>query len=281
MHRKQVTPFILIGVGIVFLAILDRDYQLERLADSIREGLEPLFLLFIVGIFLAGVGWIVLGLIISHTAKRGRAVNATVTVPIETAQTKRGQDVTATVTVSMKTAQLGGSARILLSTGRAIEVKVPARTHDGAQLRLRGLGMSGADGSEPGDALITVEIEPIDEAAKQETAETLAAEARNAISVLDRNSDQLIQSLCGFNPAKAGGRMRKALSESMGKMYLKWHRQYSVEEIAAWKLLEYRDQVLGQPIEKEINIGIIKLRKTLNGNYNKPELCLWALNLIG
>jgi hypothetical protein len=74
MDRKLILPFILTGVAITFLGILDRDYQLERLADSIREGLEPIFLLFIVGLLLVGVVWFVLNLMSRLTRSNRQAV---------------------------------------------------------------------------------------------------------------------------------------------------------------------------------------------------------------
>jgi tetratricopeptide (TPR) repeat protein len=73
---------------------------------------------------------------------------------------QRGEDVRATVTLPVEVAKYGGSARVVLPTGRAIEVKVPAGVKDGAQLRLRGLGAPGLDGGEPGDVLVSIEIEP-------------------------------------------------------------------------------------------------------------------------
>jgi DnaJ-class molecular chaperone len=74
----------------------------------------------------------------------------------------RGADEIATVNIPIKTAKTGGSVRMLLPTGRAYEVNIPPGVSDGAQLRLRGLGQPGQDGGEPGDAIVTIEIEPRD-----------------------------------------------------------------------------------------------------------------------
>jgi hypothetical protein len=79
------------------------------------------------------------------------------------AKPKRGEDTTATATVPLETALLGGSARVLLPTGRAFDVTIPAGIEDGKQIRLRGQGHPGPIGGEPGDALISIKIAPLDE----------------------------------------------------------------------------------------------------------------------
>ncbi|MEK4032963.1 J domain-containing protein [Methylocystis sp. IM3] len=73
---------------------------------------------------------------------------------------ERGEDVAATATVPLETAAKGGSARVILPSGRTLEVKVPAGVEDGQQIRLRGQGQPGGRGGEPGDALVTVKIAP-------------------------------------------------------------------------------------------------------------------------
>ena len=72
----------------------------------------------------------------------------------------RGDDVVAAATVSLETLVRGGSARMILPGGRAIEVKIPAGIDDGQQIRLRGQGQPGAGGGEPGDVLVTVKAAP-------------------------------------------------------------------------------------------------------------------------
>jgi DnaJ-class molecular chaperone len=73
---------------------------------------------------------------------------------------ERGEDVAATATVPLETAAKGGSARVILPSGRTLEVKVPAGVEDGQHIRLRGQGQPGGRGGEPGDALVTVKIAP-------------------------------------------------------------------------------------------------------------------------
>lgn len=68
----------------------------------------------------------------------------------------RGEDVVATATVPLETLAKGGVARVILPSGRTLEVKIPAGMEDGKQIRLRGQGAAGAPGGEPGDAIITV-----------------------------------------------------------------------------------------------------------------------------
>lgn len=72
----------------------------------------------------------------------------------------RGDDVAATATVPLETIARGGSARVILPSGRTLEVKIPAGVEDGQQIRLRGQGQPGLRGGEPGDALVTVKIAP-------------------------------------------------------------------------------------------------------------------------
>ena len=69
----------------------------------------------------------------------------------------RGEDVQATLTVPLEEAVAGGKARVILPTGRTLEVSIPAGIEEGKQIRLKGQGQSGP-GMEPGDAIVTVKI---------------------------------------------------------------------------------------------------------------------------
>jgi len=75
-------------------------------------------------------------------------------------QPTRGDDVVATATVPLETVAHGGSARVILPSGRTLEVKIPAGIEDAQQIRLRGQGQTGAMGGEPGDAIVTVKVAP-------------------------------------------------------------------------------------------------------------------------
>ncbi len=69
----------------------------------------------------------------------------------------KGEDILASVTVPLEDAAFGAETRVSLSTGRTLEIKIPAGIEDGKQIRLKGQGMPGR-GSVPGDAIITVQI---------------------------------------------------------------------------------------------------------------------------
>jgi DnaJ-class molecular chaperone len=73
---------------------------------------------------------------------------------------RRGEDAVATVHVSLEIAAHGGAARVVLPSGRTLEVKIPAGVEEGKQIRLRGQGQPGPVGAEAGDALVTVKISP-------------------------------------------------------------------------------------------------------------------------
>ncbi len=70
----------------------------------------------------------------------------------------KGEDIQGSVTVSLAEAVKGGSARVALSNGRTLDVKIPAGIEEGKQIRLKGQGNPGAMGGEPGDAMVTVRI---------------------------------------------------------------------------------------------------------------------------
>ena len=70
----------------------------------------------------------------------------------------RGADVMASLTVSLADAARGTSARVVLPTGRTLDVAVPAGIEDGQQIRLKGQGQPSPMGGEAGDAMITVHV---------------------------------------------------------------------------------------------------------------------------
>lgn len=73
---------------------------------------------------------------------------------------QRGEDVQATATVPLLDAVKGGRTDVFLPTGRTLEVKIPAGIEDGKQIRLRGQGYASSTGGEPGDAIVTVRVQP-------------------------------------------------------------------------------------------------------------------------
>jgi DnaJ-class molecular chaperone len=68
-----------------------------------------------------------------------------------------GRDVTATATITLEEAAKGTTRRVLLPTGKELEVKVPAGLTDGQTIRLKGQGLA-MPGGKAGDVLITVSI---------------------------------------------------------------------------------------------------------------------------
>jgi DnaJ-class molecular chaperone len=71
----------------------------------------------------------------------------------------RGQDAAASLTVSLNEAVSGAKKRVLLPTGKNVEVSVPAGVADGQQIRLRGQGFHSPTGV-AGDAIITLHVAP-------------------------------------------------------------------------------------------------------------------------
>ena len=71
----------------------------------------------------------------------------------------RGTDVAASASITLAEAAHGASKRVRLPTGKEVDVKIPVGITSGQTIRLRGQGLSGPR-AEPGDALITITVEP-------------------------------------------------------------------------------------------------------------------------
>jgi DnaJ-class molecular chaperone len=69
---------------------------------------------------------------------------------------RKGEDVAASVTVPLSMAVGGGSVRVILPTGKSLDVAVPAGVEDGKSIRLRGQGGPGPRNGVAGDAIVTV-----------------------------------------------------------------------------------------------------------------------------
>ncbi len=93
------------------------------------------------------------------TARRRRGGAGMRFEPEDFAAPDRGADVAAALTITLPEAAKGTSRRLQLPTGKEIDVKIPAGLSEGQQIRVKGQGMPGADGS-AGDVLITVSIAP-------------------------------------------------------------------------------------------------------------------------
>ncbi len=71
-----------------------------------------------------------------------------------------GPDARYTLNVPFMDAVRGAETRITLPDGQNLAVRIPPGTEDGQTLRLRGKGAPGYGGGSPGDALITVSVDP-------------------------------------------------------------------------------------------------------------------------
>jgi DnaJ-class molecular chaperone len=71
-------------------------------------------------------------------------------------QTTRGEDIGVTVAVPLATIAQGGSTRVILPTGKTLDVAVPAGIEEGKSIRLRGQGHPGRRGGSPGDVIVTI-----------------------------------------------------------------------------------------------------------------------------
>lgn len=70
----------------------------------------------------------------------------------------RGQDARYDLEVDFMTAAKGGSTRVTLPGGDALEVKIPEGAEDGQTIRLRGKGGPGHGNGAPGDAYLTLHV---------------------------------------------------------------------------------------------------------------------------
>jgi DnaJ-class molecular chaperone len=72
----------------------------------------------------------------------------------------RGGDALYRLPVEFLEAVNGATKRITLPDGGTLDVIIPAGTHDGQVLRLRGKGQPGIGGGPSGDALVEIEVRP-------------------------------------------------------------------------------------------------------------------------
>ena len=71
-----------------------------------------------------------------------------------------GEDLTLTVKVPFLDAARGTTQRVVLPSGEAVDVKIPAGTRDGHRMRLRGKGKAASLGRPAGDAYVVIAVEP-------------------------------------------------------------------------------------------------------------------------
>lgn len=70
----------------------------------------------------------------------------------------KGANISYTLTVDFLEAARGGKRRVVLSSGRGLEVNIPPGTEHGQTLRLKGQGLTGMGGGPSGDALIEIRV---------------------------------------------------------------------------------------------------------------------------
>ena len=72
----------------------------------------------------------------------------------------RGQDAQFRLGIDFLEAVNGAKKRITLPDGNTLDVTIPAGASDGLVMRLKGQGMPGLGGAEPGDALVEISVAP-------------------------------------------------------------------------------------------------------------------------
>lgn len=72
----------------------------------------------------------------------------------------RGGDVRYTMEISLTEAVNGAKKRVTMADGKSLDITIPPGLRDGQMLRLRGKGMAGFGGGDPGDAYVKVDVAP-------------------------------------------------------------------------------------------------------------------------
>ena len=72
----------------------------------------------------------------------------------------KGSDVTYNLSVDFLDAARGAQKTVAMPDGRSLKISIPAGVHDRQTLRLKGQGMPGYSGGEPGDAYVEIHIQP-------------------------------------------------------------------------------------------------------------------------
>ena len=72
----------------------------------------------------------------------------------------RGQNAHYRLELDFLDAVNGAKRQVILPDGSVLDVTIPAGTRDGQTLRLRGKGLPGLNGGQPGDALVEIAVRP-------------------------------------------------------------------------------------------------------------------------
>ncbi len=73
---------------------------------------------------------------------------------------RKGRDIEQPIQITLEEAFHGSTRRLLREDGSAIEVRIPRGIDTGKRIRVRGEGMPGVAGGEPGDLYLRVEVLP-------------------------------------------------------------------------------------------------------------------------
>jgi len=72
----------------------------------------------------------------------------------------KGGDIKANTTLSFTEAAKGATVKLSMPGGKPLTVRTPVGVKDGQKIRLRGKGKVSPNGGEPGDVILTVQVEP-------------------------------------------------------------------------------------------------------------------------
>ncbi len=83
---------------------------------------------------------------------------------------QRGEDLQATLKVSLEDVANGDTKRVIMPTGKSLDVKIPKTIESGKQIRLKGQGKPGPGGAQAGDAIVTITLSrhPLFEVSKRD-----------------------------------------------------------------------------------------------------------------
>ena len=72
----------------------------------------------------------------------------------------QGADVNYAFAIKFLEAVNGAKKRVVMADGRTLDITIPVGLQDGQTLRLRGQGLPGHGGAQPGDVLVTIQVKP-------------------------------------------------------------------------------------------------------------------------